>query len=333
MDTLTHGLLGAAAAAIPLPHRLIAPDKSPHAPRAAVLVGVIAAELPDIDYLLPASDVVLHTLRAHRGPTHAIIAAPLVAFVAVALGKVFFRQARFRPLYARALVAVLLAHLLPDLWTGWGTRLFLPFSHERVALDWTTVIDPVFTLPLVAAAGWALWRRASWRRALLLGVAVSGAYLCVRITIARHLTSVIGANYPQAESVHVFPAPLALMRWRYVAQLEGEYAAGSIELGNNPEEDARISPLPTGPVPASLVGVPTVREALAWARFPVVRIHAEATGHAHQIEISDLRYHLHGEPALTFVIAVAHDGTVTDARLDRNVSLGEFIRRGRQRAE
>jgi tetratricopeptide (TPR) repeat protein len=56
MDTLTHGLLGAAMGAMPLPRWLVAPDESPQAPHAAVLVGILAAELPDIDYLLPAGD-------------------------------------------------------------------------------------------------------------------------------------------------------------------------------------------------------------------------------------------------------------------------------------
>ncbi len=329
MDTLTHGLLGAAVGAMPLPRWLVAPDESPRAPRAAVLVGILAAELPDIDYLLPAGDAVLHMLKAHRGLTHALIAAPLVALVAAVLAKLVFRQTRLGPLYVRALVAVPLAHLLPDLWTGWGTRVLLPFSDQRIALDWTMVVDPFFTIPLVVAAGWALFRRVSWRRALLLGVAVSGIYLGLRISTAQHLMGVVRKAYPQAASVHVFPAPLAVARWRYVARFEGEYAAGSVALGSAPEEQARVSPLPTGPVPGVLAAVPTVREALAWARFPVVRV-GPASISGHRIEIADLRYHLHGEPTLTFVITIADNGTVADAHLDRGGSASELLRRWRR---
>lgn len=332
MDTLTHGLLGAAMGAIPLPRWLVAPDESPRASHAAVLVGILAAELPDIDYLLPAGDAVLRTLQAHRGLTHALIAVPVVALVAAVVAKLVFRQARLGPLYVRALIAVPLAHLLPDLWTGWGTRLLLPFSDQRFALDWTMVVDPFFTLPLAIAAGWGLWRRARWRRALLLGMAVSGIYLGLRIATAQHLAGVVRAAYPRATSVHVFPALLAVGRWRYVARFEGEYAAGSIALGSAPEEQARVPPLPTGPVPDALATVPTVREALAWARFPVVRVGAvDASGH--RIEIADLRYHLRGEPTLAFVMTIAGDGTVADARLERGGSVGELLRRWRQGAE
>jgi len=84
---LTHGLLGAATAALPLPRRLIAPDDAPVATRAAVVAGVLAAELPDLDYLLPAADPVLRTLQAHRGMTHALIAVPVVALAAMLLTK------------------------------------------------------------------------------------------------------------------------------------------------------------------------------------------------------------------------------------------------------
>ena len=72
-----------------------------------------------------------------------------------------------------------------------------------------------------------------------------------------------------------------------------------------------------------------MREALAWARFPVVRGGpADASGH--RIEIADLRYHLRGEPTLAFVMSIAANGTVADAHLKRGGSVGELLRRWRQ---
>jgi inner membrane protein len=330
MDTLTHGLLGAAVGAIPLPRRLGGDGDPVRAARAGVLAGVLAAQLPDVDYLLPAADSVLHTLQAHRGLTHALVAVPVVALVAAALAKLLFRSARFAPLYLRALLAVPLAHLLPDLWTGWGTRLLLPFSDARLALDWTMVLDPLFTAPLLVAAGWALWRRARWRRALAMGAALAALYLGLRVASAHHLTAVVRAGYPDALRVRVFPAPLGLARWRYVAVFPGEYAVGSVALGGPREQQARAPALPTGPLPADLAAVPTVREALAWARFPVVRV-ADAGPLGRRVEIADLRYHLRGQPTLKFVVTVTRDGTVTEARLDRGGTAGQLLRRFRGR--
>jgi inner membrane protein len=70
-------------------------DPSVQSVQAAMLAAVLAAELPDIDYLLPADDAVLHTLQAHRGFTHALIFAPVVALIAAAIAKAIFRDARF----------------------------------------------------------------------------------------------------------------------------------------------------------------------------------------------------------------------------------------------
>jgi inner membrane protein len=329
MDSLTHGLLGAAIAAIPLPRRLVMEDGSPVAQRAAIVAAVLAAELPDLDYLLPAADPVLHTLRAHRGLTHALIAAPAIALAAALLTKLIFRRARLSPLFARGLIAVPLAHLLPDLWTGWGTRLLLPFSEQRFALDWTMVVDPLFTLPLFAAACWALFRRASFRRSMAIGAAVSAVYLVFRIASAHLLTSSVRQAYPTATGIRVFPAPLATTRWRYVVELDGLYAAGSVGLGGTPDEEARVASFPTGPLPERLASIPTVREALNWARFPVVRSSLTSDS-AHRIEIADLRYHLRGAPTLTFVVLVAAEGTVQSAHLERGGSVRELFQRWRQ---
>lgn len=325
MDTLTHGLLGAATAALPWPRSLQAAPDPRVAARAALVACVLAAELPDLDYLLPAADPVLHTLQAHRGLTHALIASPVVALAAAALAKLLFRQARFAALYARALLAVPFAHLLPDLWTGWGTRLFLPFSEQRLALDWTMVIDPVFTLPLLAAAIWALRRRADFQRAFRVALGVSLLYVGIRVALAQHLTGVVRAAYPRADSVHVFPALLALTRLRFVAREGAEYAAGSVALGEPVREEGRAATLPTGPLPRELAAVPTVREALDWARFPVVAVTPVAAGA--RVQIADLRYHLRGQPTLTFVVDVERGGRVTSARLDRGGSAQTLLRR------
>lgn len=326
MDTLTHGLLGVALAALPLPRRIEKAGATPL--RAAILASVLAAELPDLDYLLPAEDAVLHTLSAHRGYSHSLLAVPAVALVAALLSKAVFRRAAFATLYVRALISVPLAHLLPDLWTGWGTRLLLPLSERRLALDWTMVVDPVFTAPLLLALLWAGYRRKQFRKAMALGAATSALYVALRVGCATHLTAEVAQVYPRAASVHVFPTLLGVTRWRYVARFHADYAAGTVTLGRTPVEGARHRALPTGPVADDLRRVPTVREALSWARFPVVSTTLLERS-VRRVTIADLRYHIGGEPTLAFVIDVGLNGRVHDARLDRGGSAGELLRRFR----
>ena len=229
----------------------------------------------------------------------------------------------------RALISVPLAHLLPDLWTGWGTRLLLPLSDQRLALDWTMVVDPVFTGPLLGAALWAVFRRKQFRQAMGLAAAASALYVALRITSSMHLSHQVARAYPRAVSVHVFPELLSVARWRYVARFDADYAVGTVALGEAVVEAARHRALPTGPVADELRRVPTVREALSWARFPVVSTRQlDAAGR--RITIADLRYHLAGQPTLSFVIDVGEDGRVQNARLDRGGSAGELLRRFRE---
>jgi inner membrane protein len=324
MDTLTHGLLGVAIAALPWPERLRVAADAKTGLRASLAVGVVAAELPDLDYLLPASDHVLHTLRAHRGLTHALVFVPVVALVAAGLVKLVFRAADFWALLGRAMVTVPLAHLLADLWTGWGTRLLLPFSEGRLALDWTMVVDPWFTLPLVAAAAWSLRRRRDFQRAFRLALLVCATYLLLRVGTSHYLERFVARAYPQAESVRVFPVALGVTRLRYVARLGPHYAAGEVSLAGTSEQ-ARVLALPDGPVPGALLANATVREALEWARFPVVSLTHQAT--STQIRVADLRYHLSGHPTLTFVIDVTDEGRIAGARLDRGGSPRDLLRK------
>jgi inner membrane protein len=310
MDSLTHGLLGLAIGALRRTER----------DRAAVLVGcVLAAEIPDLDYLWPADNSVLHSLKAHRGFSHALLAVPLVALVATAVAKLIFRRASVASIFLWSLPAVLFAHLLADAWTGWGTRLALPFSDARVTLDWMMVVDPLFTLPLLVGALWGIRKRALIRRAILTGAAVSCVYLVARIAIRAELTTRVQESYPNAESVQVFPSWLGPTQWRYVAVLQDRFAVGRVSTFAEPEEQAVHLRARSHGLSALASSNATVGEALAWARFPIVSERPRAPSGA-ELSIADLRYHLNGAPTLSFRIELDQSARTVSATLDRGGS-------------
>ncbi|MDC0710806.1 metal-dependent hydrolase [Stigmatella sp. ncwal1] len=326
MDNLTHGLMGLALGALRRPD---AADSPLSATDKAVLLGcVLAAELPDLDNLLPSENSVVHALQAHRGLSHALVFTPVIAGAATLVAKGLFRSARMGPVYLFSLLSVAFAHLLADLWTGWGTRVLLPFSAQRWTLDWTMVVDPWVTLPLLAGALWAWLRREQWRRALLWGLVGTVAYLGVRVSLQTVLSHRVRGAWPAAERVQVFPAWLSLTTWRYVVVLPSEYVTGTVALGSAPHEQRRW-PRP-GPeaVPASARNLPTVREALAWARFPLVSTAPQPEGGT-ELRIGDLRYHLGGEPTLQFILELSPQGELRAARLDRGGSAASLLRRWR----
>lgn len=327
MDNLTHGLLGLAIGALRRPDARPGERASP-TDRAVLLGSVLASELPDLDTLLARGDAVTVALQAHRGFTHALLFSPGVALAATLAACAVFRGARPRPVFLASLASVVFAHLLPDVWTGWGTRLLLPFSDRRLSLDWTMVVDPWVTLPLLVGAAVA-WRRrhAAWRRALLVGLACSAGYVGARVAAWGVLTRRVEATYAAAESVRVFPLPFSVGTWRYVATLPGGVlAAGDVPLVGAPREARRVE-ASVDALPRDVRAVGPVREALAWARFPVVTVTASDGGR--EVRIADLRYHLRGEPTLAFVIRLDAANAVSEARLERGGSVGELLRRWR----
>lgn len=328
MDNLTHGLLGLAVGALRRPDAGPGPQaRASPTDRAVLVAAVLASELPDLDTLLARGDAVTVALQAHRGLSHSLLFAPVVALAATLGARALFRDSRPRPVFLSSLASVLVAHLLPDLWTGWGTRLLLPFSDARLSLDWTMVVDPWVTLPLLASAVVAWRQRARWRRALLVGLACSAAYVGARVASWGVLTRRVEAAYPAARAVRVFPLPFSVGTWRYVATLPGGVlAAGEVPLTGAPRE-ARRAASTVDALPEDVRAVPPVREALAWARFPLVTLTAVDGGR--EVRIDDLRYHLRGQPTLGFVIRLDAANQVTHARLERGGSASELLRRWR----
>ena len=323
MDNLTHGLLGLSVAALRRPDNPSSPTD-----RAVILACVIAAELPDLDSLWPAANGVMNALQAHRGFSHSVFTAPLIALVATLLVWPFFRSARWSAVYPYSLAAVIFAHLIPDLWTGWGTRALLPLSYQRFSWDLTMVVDPFVTLPLLAGALYGWRRREHWRQAVLTGLVVVLVYLAGRGAAYGVLQERVASTYPQAERVQVFPTWMGLTTWRYIAVLPASHAAGVVRLTGRPLEEKRHHRAPADLLSPRALTEPTVQEALAWARFPVIAQTSTPEGGT-LIRIADLRYHLRGEPTLTFVIEMGPDGQLQSAHLDRGGTAAELLQRWR----
>lgn len=240
LDNLTHGLLGAAVGM--LRRREGGPGKDTpltQTDKAVPWATFIAAELPDLDIFFGSGP--MDEYIYHRGLTHSVFIAPVVAGIATAIMKLIWREAKTSTLYLWSLASVLIAHLLNDWMTGWGTRLLLPFSEARLALDWIPIIDLLYTLPLLAAVLVA-WRRPHLRAKSMVALF---AYLMIYTVGYRGVSHTLAdravrAAYPAAAQVRVSPDLFNPLAWTYVADLGDSFATG------------RVSPL-KGPVGAAAV--------------------------------------------------------------------------------
>ena len=144
MDPITQAVLGAAA-----PQAI---SKRKNVKKAA-MVGAAAGMSADLDVLIRSSTDPLLFLEYHRQFTHSLIFIPIGALLcATVIQKLLGKRwdLKFKQTYLYCLLGYA-THALIDSCTTYGTLLFWPFSDERIAWNTVSVIDPVYTLPLVLA--------------------------------------------------------------------------------------------------------------------------------------------------------------------------------------
>ncbi len=149
MDNLTHLALGAAIGQVAAYRRL---------GRAALVLGAIGNTLPDLDVVGNALGS-LAEWQHHRGLTHSLFFGPVLGPI---FGYGVWRAyRRWRPASPCAgpaslgpimavLTLALIAHPLLDLFTVYGTQLLAPFSSARFSIPGVSIIDPIYTLILLA---------------------------------------------------------------------------------------------------------------------------------------------------------------------------------------
>ena len=115
--------------------------------------GALAGAFPDIDvaFGLFADDIA--QLQLHRGITHSLFFGPVVGGV---VGWLFWRRDQSKGESSSLLswfavfVLALLSHPLLDACTPYGTQLLAPFSDARFAWHVVPIIEPVYTVILLA---------------------------------------------------------------------------------------------------------------------------------------------------------------------------------------
>ncbi|QKT03592.1 metal-dependent hydrolase [Ectothiorhodospiraceae bacterium 2226] len=152
MDTLTHALSGALLARAATPAR---PAPGTPGVSGRMAAGFVGGAFPDIDVVTRAVDTLWYLSEVHQRATHSLVLLPLWA---VAVAWLFGRASglRWRGYFVPAALGIGI-HIAGDLITAYGTMVLYPLSSWRPALSWTYVVDPYFTVILLAGL-LAAWR-------------------------------------------------------------------------------------------------------------------------------------------------------------------------------
>jgi inner membrane protein len=196
----------------------------------AAVIGAIAGMAPDLDVFISSSSDPLLFLEYHRHFTHALAFAPLGALVCTL---VLFRLVpgglTFAQSYAFALLGFA-SHGLLDACTTYGTQLLWPFSEARIAWNNVSVVDPLFTLPLIGLLALAVRRRSRYFAVLALGWAF--AYLGFGV-YQGHRAAAAGAELAASRGhepsrVDAKPAIASLILWKTIYEHDGRFYVDAV---------------------------------------------------------------------------------------------------------
>ena len=118
----------------------------------ASLVGFLSGLAPDIDIFIRSNDDPLLFLEFHRQFTHSLVFIPIGGLICSLVFYHLFTKRNnftFKETYIYSTIGYA-THGIIDSFTTYGTQLLWPFTDERFAWNTISVIDPLFTLPVIA---------------------------------------------------------------------------------------------------------------------------------------------------------------------------------------
>tara|TARA_R110002050_G_scaffold1244_4_gene8696 strand:- start:129134 stop:130150 length:1017 start_codon:yes stop_codon:yes gene_type:complete len=221
MDTLTQALLGGAIGYV------VAGKTSP---RKAMLWGAAIAVLPDLDVFIPhPNDLDAFTL--HRSWSHSwliqTLVAPALAYGLYKLDDTF----RFITWFLLAWLA-LVTHSGLDALTVYGTQLFWPFMPPPISGGSVFIVDPLYSIPLLAGFLAILLKPKSLfsHRTMLASFIFSCAYLLAGLFIQnwveRQADIALQKQGIQYDKILVAAAPLNIALWRTLVINDDYYYQG-----------------------------------------------------------------------------------------------------------
>ena len=225
MDSLTHIALGACIGDAFAGKQL---------GKKAMLWGALSQSLPDIDFVATAWTSTAENLLAHRGFTHsilfALIMAPLLALAAERWHRPHNISLKKWILFFGVQIII---HLFIDGMNVYGVGWFEPFSHHRVSYNWIYVADPFYSVWLgISFVVLLVLRRNHPKRKwwVEFGVGMSTIYLLYcglnKIKIDNDVKDVFKKQQISYNKYFTTPTPLNNWLWYVVAENDSGFNIG-----------------------------------------------------------------------------------------------------------
>ncbi len=226
MDPLSQAVLGASA-----PQSIAKKDTI----IAATLLGLLAGMAPDLDTFIRSPSDPLLFLEFHRQFTHSLIFIPFGALICAAVLHPLIGRKRGLPFKLSLLFCLLgyATHALLDTCTTYGTQLLWPFSNQRFAWNTISIIDPLFTLPILALVIFAARKKAPVFGRFALAWAI--AYPSIGL-LQRDRAEALGWEIAEARGhtpiqLEAKPSFGNLLVWKTVYETEDRFYVDAVRVG------------------------------------------------------------------------------------------------------
>jgi inner membrane protein len=222
MDSITHLALGACTGELLLGKKL---------GKKALLWGALLQNLPDCDTFVSEFYSADKSFLIHRGITHSLFFAALAGIgLALLIGRIHRKEKLPIGLLIFFCYFQISLHDLLDTCNAYGTGLLEPFSHHRFAINLLYVADPLFTISMIVAALWLMFKGHSiparekwaWR-----GIGIAALYLCVasfnKLYINYRINESLHRQKISVDNYFTTPAPFNSLLWFVVAAKDSSY--------------------------------------------------------------------------------------------------------------
>ena len=123
------------------------------------IIGFLAGLAPDLDVLIRSTDDPILFLEYHRQFSHSLFFIPFGSLIVALLIFLLVKGSMgFKTVYSASFLGYA-THGLLDACTSYGTQLFWPFSNERVTWNNISIVDPIFTIPVIILVAIAITKK------------------------------------------------------------------------------------------------------------------------------------------------------------------------------
>ncbi len=223
MDLITQTVLGAAVGEVVLGKK---------AGNKAIIYGAVAGLIPDLDVLVAPFFSEVDGLFVHRGFSHALLFAFLLAPL---LGWLIHRIHRKKQNisireWSTLVFWAAFTHPILDYFTTYGTGAFLPFFNYRVEFSTIGIVDVFYTLPFIFALLTIPFLKRTWllrRKFIWSTLVVTTVYLSATVANKLYVNAVFKEAFARQqinyERFKTVPLPLTNFLWMGMAETDSGY--------------------------------------------------------------------------------------------------------------